>query len=585
MASDKVFRRHLLSQSTAATIAGASSSLAQQSNRQDSQITPGDIHIAIETLADLKAMTGRPSAVLVKGKSTTADGWGGIFLWAADDATSPDDALVIQCASDAVGRYKRLYNGPVHARWFGVVADGVVDDSASLQAAVNAAIGGELLIQAGMVLINSSISVVGRIHIRGLPGFSRIMLGTPNLTGLVIGDGTPSTRAACFYTRIEGLTFIPKPFMPPSTSGSVIFRHNVSYVDILDCIFYGHDGTATKLWDGIHDYQVQESNTTRCRFTFLRNNGYRTEGARPPGFETADLRIDFCLFTDLGGAAIYFGQYCQGITVNFPIIYGCSSHGVHVAAIAATGGANFLINQPDIENDGSGVAIYAEDANVVQVMGGWIGGNIAFQTGSNGGSHFLSGVEIDLGQIIISAPACTINGCSIGGDSLGAATHRDGITVNSTGSDFIISSSRVRQFTRYGINLVNQPHRVMISGVSFRTIGEAEINMPNYSLLTFPPSAAACTTDVSAILSCAATLPVRLGHQFVQIHGTIPIAALPALPHGIQVTLQSGPGGFTLVNGPTLSLKGGVNVSVPQHGTIVLITDGSGTWVEVGRNF
>lgn len=84
----------------------------------------------VATLAALKALTSRPLIVHMQGFTTAGDGGGGTFVWYAGDATTPSDAMVVQCTAGAAGRYKRLWDlKALVPEWFGAKGDGVTDDT------------------------------------------------------------------------------------------------------------------------------------------------------------------------------------------------------------------------------------------------------------------------------------------------------------------------------------------------------------------------------------------------------------------------------------------------------------------------
>lgn len=61
----------------------------------------------VSSLSDLKALTSRPAAAIVK-TGLTADVW----QWEAGSATTADDVLVVEPTSGEAGRYKRLLKAP-----------------------------------------------------------------------------------------------------------------------------------------------------------------------------------------------------------------------------------------------------------------------------------------------------------------------------------------------------------------------------------------------------------------------------------------------------------------------------------------
>jgi hypothetical protein len=86
------------------------------------------------TFADLASLR------LVQGDAglqtaTVTDGTGGAFTWTTDTITPHDGGVVIAATSGRTGAWKRIYDGPVYARWWGAAAG--VDCTAAIQAAIN----------------------------------------------------------------------------------------------------------------------------------------------------------------------------------------------------------------------------------------------------------------------------------------------------------------------------------------------------------------------------------------------------------------------------------------------------------------
>lgn len=93
------------------------------SNNISLDVNNTQLNISVDNLTALKALTKRPSSIILEGRTNPNDGGGGTFVWFAGDSTTPDDALIIQCTSGPSGRYKRLFNGPLYPAWFGTKGD------------------------------------------------------------------------------------------------------------------------------------------------------------------------------------------------------------------------------------------------------------------------------------------------------------------------------------------------------------------------------------------------------------------------------------------------------------------------------
>lgn len=98
--------------------------------------------------AALRAYTGRATSARI-----TARGIGGFFVRDATDAVTADDGGTV--IVDGSGRrWKRLFDGAYHVKWFGAAADGATDDSAAIRLAIAAVpAGGRLSFSGGTYLV------------------------------------------------------------------------------------------------------------------------------------------------------------------------------------------------------------------------------------------------------------------------------------------------------------------------------------------------------------------------------------------------------------------------------------------------
>ena len=108
----------------------------------------------VSTLADLKAITGSSTVLAVElmGRVSEGDGGGGTFRWlAGDQSANPDvvadtlEGIYVKLTSPSdgsTGVWVRRYDGAVNVKWFGAAGDGLIDDSAAINAALST--GGEI---------------------------------------------------------------------------------------------------------------------------------------------------------------------------------------------------------------------------------------------------------------------------------------------------------------------------------------------------------------------------------------------------------------------------------------------------------
>ncbi|RKN82004.1 NosD domain-containing protein [Paenibacillus ginsengarvi] len=115
---------------------------------------PGACCIRCATMAELRAMTTVPSAELIY---LTDSGKEGYFAYDPADTASPDNTGTTLVSSTGA-RFKRLQvNGVYLVNWFGAAGDGIQDDTAALQGAIQAAAatGGQVFLPPGTYLIAS----------------------------------------------------------------------------------------------------------------------------------------------------------------------------------------------------------------------------------------------------------------------------------------------------------------------------------------------------------------------------------------------------------------------------------------------
>ena len=98
--------------------------------------------------------------VVLEGYDTPGDGGGGTFYYRANSRAEEDGGTVIRGA--AKGRFIRSYeSNAVNVKWFGAKGDGKTDDTAALQAAINALppTGGTVTVPGGVYCISKTLNI------------------------------------------------------------------------------------------------------------------------------------------------------------------------------------------------------------------------------------------------------------------------------------------------------------------------------------------------------------------------------------------------------------------------------------------
>lgn len=97
--------------------------------------------VPIANMAALR-LTSLTGSIDLLGYSATTDGGEGTFLWDTTSTEADNDGTIIKVTAVVTGRWKRVYEGEIHLKWFGLTADGVADDKTKFLTAL--LIGGKI---------------------------------------------------------------------------------------------------------------------------------------------------------------------------------------------------------------------------------------------------------------------------------------------------------------------------------------------------------------------------------------------------------------------------------------------------------
>jgi hypothetical protein len=143
------------------------------------------------TVAGLRALTSADSTAIYQ----TTDYGGG--QWYYDPSSSLTDNLGTVLVNENGDVFRRIYEGPINALWFGAVGDGVTDDTAAIQNAIDALDGeGTIFIPSPInyYLFLSSLTITRNVALSGekpdvLLDFTNL---AANETAITINAGTIS---------------------------------------------------------------------------------------------------------------------------------------------------------------------------------------------------------------------------------------------------------------------------------------------------------------------------------------------------------------------------------------------------------
>lgn len=190
----------------------------------------------VSTMAALTALTDRPDYVVLGGYAAPNDGGGGLFYWTGGSTATVDGGTIISPSGSVAGRYRRIFNGPIHAAWFGFVADNNSASGTANSAALNAAavaaaaLGVEVVVPPGISFLASTVTV-GTTQIVGGEGWDGITF-KPTSDAIGVMFSCTGTGAA-----VRGVTIDGSAIAVPTFTGVRI--DSPGFNDLRDLYIYG----------------------------------------------------------------------------------------------------------------------------------------------------------------------------------------------------------------------------------------------------------------------------------------------------------------------------------------------------------
>lgn len=408
-----------------------------------------------------------------------------IRRWPADQpgATLQSEAQVIQ------DNFVKLAAGsPATVAEFGAVGDGVTDDSAAIQAAINAAAGGELFIPPGTYLINTSLVLPngGDISIRGVPGQS-ILIAGPSLSassrllvsystvgtvdvfahaditldGLVFdGNDTARTTALVRFGKVDGLTvtrceFLNTPYIALGMGGCRHVRVVGNYFEGI-----GKTTASADAGDCVWVAEASDTDTTQSTDITIAENVFRDTEWH--GVSAYARRVDIVdnKFINTKESAIYVAHNPSAPTTAGRQATSINVSGNHIAVVAK-----------------KDIAGYGIECNAREVI---IAHNVIEDTAGPGIqlNDGCSNVHVHHNTVLEAIQDSSFDGSSQGAGIRLTSTNALALTP----SDVLIESNRVRDDdgnASYAINIAKYTggsamDRVIVRGnlIDAGTVGE-----------------------------------------------------------------------------------------------------------------
>lgn len=239
----------------------------------------------------IRNYTGAAESLRCTGRLSVGDGGEGLFI--RSTGTEPDDSGVY--LKDSAGRtWRRVFNGPVKAAWYGVVADAVSDNTSAINSALSGAAGLTLEFPRGVIRTTGNHAIPAGTT---LLGYGTTFKGT---VVAVSGESECFTVNADFVT-IKGITIDGESRNPgeryPVMAVGVRVGRNVLASNLLveDCRFLG---SVYGLWITKAAYSV----ISKC-YAYRNGDGFRiasnTSGVLD-AVGVSELLFDACVSKENG---------------------------------------------------------------------------------------------------------------------------------------------------------------------------------------------------------------------------------------------------------------------------------------------
>ncbi len=187
---------------------------------------------AVETMADLKTLAPSKHVVVwVRGYHEPLDGCDGFFCWNGEADDIPDGGRIVRATAEEKGRWKRITDGEgfFNARWFGAKGDGRTDDTAAIQATIDA--GGErsvIQLPAGVYRVTSPLTLHASQAFVGVASDRATTIKADAIKGPVLQSNASWSDKSKKNIRIENISIAGEAdygirllFSPGSTISNV----------------------------------------------------------------------------------------------------------------------------------------------------------------------------------------------------------------------------------------------------------------------------------------------------------------------------------------------------------------------------
>lgn len=531
----------------------------------------------VDTITALKALpkTGNTKA-FTRGYYSVNDGGAAAYIYDPTDTTSADNGGNIIVASDG-GRWKLMHSNKVDVKQWGARGDGVTDDSANFQAALNSlSAGGVVTVSYGRYYIGKSIIIPSNCTLIGPHG----NVGTPQNNASskyeLVGGALLLNSAAVINMKgsstLQGLLVhrFGMVFPAPDTTGYAGTAVKISTVDdvcVTKCMFLGFTqaiSTVTSQRMRFTDVQIDCINGIKIENCYdisrLENVHCWPFATIGPGVPTINFirsgnAFWFAGANDWGKATDCFSYgYARGFYLQGPscmVLMGCAAD-----TVPGNNTIGFEVT-PSPSNSGGGdnslIGCQAAGHKVAFVINTQANA-VTRLTDCSSWTCVDSHIRVDSGDVMIS-------GCSL-------RRAPSGIVVNNATSRVLIDRNRFYDMSGRPV-LIN-------AATSLVTITDSN----DYGNFALPITNGSTQSMTPRTLVSAEPLVVPPTGSFFVVTGNTSFSKLNGGWTNRQIILKFS-GVLTVSDGASMKLAG--NFVTSADDTLTLIHDGT-TWVELSRS-
>lgn len=486
-----------------------------------------------QMLALLKVNLVDAEQVSIAGYVIEGDGGGGTFAWDANSVATVNGGTIFDADEGGIGRWIKVERNAQDVRWWGAKGDGIADDTAAIQSAING--GGEILFPYTSTgyKITSSINLVSNTSLKGLgqallnstvPGVTFVLPNgvhgvsfedlicqgnTCQWIGTGVNSGVKNLRlSGCSFTGVNNLlggTSYIAAVMLDTVDGVWInecdfFGNGIGLnlsADNVD-IFFGYNGgynenvwiTDSRFRSTLVNFNVAIYHPRNLMIDNCDVSGADTAPGRGTGgygilcYNAALASIDFLTITNnriknTGGSGFYYAGAGSWLTVADNVIDNTTQNqddaSLPAGAIAVNGGNLYTITGNTVSNSGK-AGITVSSANIGTIDGNTVYNNDGHQIYLRGPVATVSVV----GNTMLNGKSDDIritNGLGLTvSDNVMSAGGRDTASINAVSLNYsVIAGNNISGTWKHGI-LVQGGASNIING---NNVGDSSISSSN----------------------------------------------------------------------------------------------------------